>query len=99
MIGWKSAWFGGGGSTIEAESGEDDFPEETEWKLDEDFDGWSITGKPGISHDWRVIRDNDGLWLGGFALNIGIYSAPLRNCGEYTMVFSLPGTGDLGEWN
>ncbi|CAL9225099.1 unnamed protein product [Arabidopsis halleri] len=41
-------------------------------------------GNPGlatVATAAGVIRDSDGLWLGGFALNIGICSAP----GQSTM--------------
>ncbi|KAG7536434.1 hem peroxidase [Arabidopsis suecica] len=34
-------------------------------------------GNRGLAAAGGVIRDGDGLWLGGFALNIGICSAPL----------------------
>jgi len=39
--------------------------------------GWRVERKSGVSGSRGVIRDHAGTWCGGFAVNLGIRSAPL----------------------
>jgi len=50
-------------------------PPEGEW-LKLNTDGAS-RGNPGLAAAGGVIRDGRGRWCGGFALNIGVCTAPL----------------------
>jgi len=49
-------------------------PEEGWWKLNTDG---ASRGNPGLASAGGVLRDEEGAWRGGFALNIGVCSAPL----------------------
>lgn len=54
-------------------------------------------GNPGPAAAGGVIRDEDGLWVGGFALQLAFVRLRWQSCGGSTMVYSLLGIKVLGE--
>ncbi|CAA7030525.1 unnamed protein product [Microthlaspi erraticum] len=51
-----------------------EYPIQDWWKVNTDG---ASRGNPGLATAGDVLRDANGAWVGGFALNIGICSAPL----------------------
>ncbi|CAA7034573.1 unnamed protein product [Microthlaspi erraticum] len=56
-------------------------------------------GNPGPAASGGVLRDEHGTWISGFALNIGVCSAPLAELWEFTTASVWHGIDAFHIWS